>query len=224
MKLVALEGGRLLDLVAIEEFRPAAGLYWPDLIQAMIDRYKFGIGPKELTEAIKSGVKFEHGKLVSDDDTKLIKEFSIYTDGLIVETSDTDTADLVLDDFFAWATNTFKLRERQNQVQRTYTSAVIIEFAKEIEPALGKLEKVVGMLSAALKDSYGWDYKYNVSRLAYSVDPEEIPHLRNTQFVLERRINVNYSENRYYSIAPIRTRDHLKLLTAIETELLSNPS
>jgi hypothetical protein len=221
MKFVASDAGRILDRVAIEEIRPPGGVFVPDFIRALVERYQFAVLPANMADAIRDGTKFEHGKLPHEGQSVVVKELAIYADGVISEAFDTDLADLILDDFFAWATETFKLRERQQPALRTYTSAVVIEFEKEIEPALGKMAEVCGLLSDALKSSYGWEYTYNASRLTFSVDPLAIPPYRGTTFMLERRVQTPYSENRFYSAASLRTQDHLKLLQAIETNFLS---
>jgi hypothetical protein len=98
---------------------------------------------------------------------------------------------------------------------------VIVEFEKEVEPALGKLARLTTVLSNSLKSAYGWNYQYNLQRLTFAVDPAAIPHLRSTQFFIERRMGTPYAANRYYSVAPFHTEEHLRLLTAIESELLA---
>jgi hypothetical protein len=216
MKLVALEGARILDLVPVEELRPTGGIYLPDFISAISQRYQFTSGPTNLGEALKQGAKFEHGKFVISDGPVVVKELAIYTDGIICDAFDTRTADLILDDFLAWATETFKLRERISPPHRTYTSAVVVAFETAVEPALGKLAQVCELLSRSLKAAYGWDYHYNLLRFGFSVDPRTIPHLRNTAFTIERRVNAPYEENRYYSFAPLQTEEHLRVLEQIE--------
>ena len=220
MKVVTTEGGRILDLVPLEEFRPPQGVYLPDFVSAIAARYSFASVPSNLTEAAKSGAKFETGKFMLDGSPVAIKELAVYSDGLICEAHDTRFADLVLDDFLKWATDTFKLQERLSPVRRTYTSALVCIFEKSVEFGLGKLSTVCDLLSKALSDAYGWKYQYNLNRLAFTVDPMAIPHLRSTNFIIERRLQVPYSENRYFSIAPLKTEEHVKLLETIERELL----
>jgi hypothetical protein len=123
--------------------------------------------------------------------------------------------------FFAWATATFKLQERRGPIHRTYTSALVCEFDKEVESGLGKLSEVKRLLSVALAEAYGWKYESSLFRLAFNVDPTAIPHLRNTTFILERRVQYQYSENRYFSAAPLKTAQHISLLETIERELLA---
>jgi hypothetical protein len=112
------------------------------------------------------------------------------------------------------------LRERVTPVRRTYTNVAIVEFERNVEYGLGKLAAIGNLLAESLHSAYGWDYEYNVHRIAFSVDPLGIPQFRNTQFFIERRLKSPYSENRYYSGAPMQTEEHLRLLETIERELL----
>lgn len=223
MKIITYEGGRILDLVPLEEFRPEKGIYTPDFLGTIAGRYQFVSVPKDLSVAATSGAKFELGKLDIGGTTIAIKELAIYSDGIICDTSTTDLSDLVLDEFIGWATATFDLRPRTSPVRRTYTSALVCSFGKAVEFGLGQLAHACSLFSAALKESYGWDYSVKLNRLAFNVDPKETPHLRNTNFLLERRAqNPNdYSENRYYAAAPIKTEAHVRLLETIERDLLT---
>jgi len=220
MKVVTTEGGRILELVPLEELRPPGGLYLPDLIGAIVQRYAFTAAP-DLAEATKTGVKFEGGKFIHNGETVAIKELAVYSDGIICDAPNTDLAEVVLEDFRKWATAVFKLQEPISLVRRTYTSALVCDFDKLVESGLGKLSRTTELLFRALNDAYGWDYKFNLNRLAFNVDPKDIPHLRSTNFILERRVQVSYEQNRYFSIAPLTTEAHIKLLETIEQELLA---
>jgi hypothetical protein len=151
----------------------------------------------------------------------VIKEMGIFADGLIVDTFNTDVSELVLDDLFTWARETFGIRERQSPMRRTFTSAIVVEFAESIENAFGKLSKVSQLMTSALEAAYGWKYKYDLQRVSITVDPSQIPHLRATQFFIERRLQAPYSANRYWSGAPLKTGQHTKMLEVIEAELLA---
>lgn len=219
MKVVVHEGGRILDLMPIEELRPDGGIVISDLIAAIAERYKFAVVPT-ITEALKSGMKFEQGAFESPKGTAVAKELSLYNDGLITDSYDTVLAEALLEDFFAWATDKFKLRPRISPLQRSYTSAIVVEFERDMESALGALNKLCERMSQALKESYGWDYKYNLSRLSVSVDPLAIPQFRSTMFAIERRSLplIPYSRNRYYCVAPLRTADHVRILEGLEAD------
>jgi hypothetical protein len=223
MKVVNTEGGRILELVALEELRPVGGVYVPDFLRAITARYSFVQPPTNFEEMLKSGMKFEGGKFTLADNTVVsIKELSLHNDGIICEAFNTQIADLVLDDFVAWAIAEFKLHQPLSAPRRTYTSSIICDFEKDVEPGLGKIARLSSLLSKALGDAYGWKYKYELFRLGLNVDPRTIPQYRLTNFIFERRTGIEYSKNRFFSIAPLTTEAHIHLLEVFEAELSAN--
>jgi hypothetical protein len=220
MNVISIEQGRVLDLVPLEEIRPNFGIYLPEFVTSITERYGFVSGPKDLSEAVTAGAKFQHGHFIIDGTQVVIKELGIYSDGIIVDTFSTHISDLVLDDLLIWAKDKFGLRERATPARRTYTNVAVVEFERNVEGGLGKLAAIGNLLAEYLRSAYGWDYEYNVHRIAFSVDPLGIPQFRNTQFFIERRLQDPYSGNRYFSGAPMQTEEHLRLLETIERELL----
>lgn len=221
MKVIAVEQAKVLDLVPIEEFRPVAGVYLPDFISAIGERYRFISGPKDLLEAMSTGAKFQQGVFRLKDEDIVIQELGLYADGIIFNTFHTNFSDIILEDFFEWAKAKFKLKERTSPIRRTYASVLVLEYEHEIETGLGKLSKIGKLLSDSLESNYGWKHQYSLQRLAFAVDPIGIQHLRTTQFFIERRVQYPYKDNRFYSGAPLPTDQHRNLLEAIERELLS---
>jgi hypothetical protein len=54
----------------------------PDLMRAMVERYQFNVLPQNLGEAIRQGVKFEHGKWTHEGQPFVVKELAMYADGV----------------------------------------------------------------------------------------------------------------------------------------------
>jgi hypothetical protein len=219
MKIIATDTGRVVQLVVMEEIRPPSGIYMPALYQAVSDRYGFVARPQDLNAAITSGAKFNHGRLITPNKTIMISEIGIYNDGVIIDSLNTNDAEIILEDFISWTKNLLGLRDEITKIPRTYSSLVTVEFDRPIETALRGTEILTGSLNTALKNAYGWDLETNILRFGINADPRSVPPLRNTHFFLERRIGRPYSENRYQSGAPLRTEEHLELLQTIETDL-----
>jgi hypothetical protein len=219
MKIIATETGRVVQLIIMEEIRPQSGIYMPALFQAVGDRYGFVARPQDLHAAITTGAKFNHGRLITPNKTMTISEIGIYNDGVIVDSLNTDDAEIILEDFILWTKNLLGLRDRITQIPRTYSSLVTVEFDKPVETALHGVEVFMRGLNVALKNAYGWNLEVSLLRLGVNADPQSVPPLRNTHFFIERRILRPYSENRYQSGAPLRTEEHLALLETIEAEL-----
>lgn len=216
MELIATDQGRVLQLFVMEEMRPPSGVYPPDLFHAIAERYGFIGQPTNLIEAATTGAKFQRGHFQIDAKDINIKELGIYNDGIIVDCFNTDDADAVLDELMVWIKLKFELREVITKKQRTYTSVVVIEFDEPIDFMLQGFTKIRDIYASALRDTYGWDLEVNLLRLGISADPSTVPPLTNTQFFVERRIGIPYSQNRYYSGAPFRTAEHLKFLKSFE--------
>jgi hypothetical protein len=222
MNLVSTETGRVLQLVVMEEIRPLSGLYMPTLYQELADRYAFAARPQNYAEAIANGAKFQHGLLITQDREIEIKEIGVYNDGLIVDARNTEDAEFILQDFAAWAVATFALRERKTIIPKIFTSSITVEFNGTLESALKGVETITKHVSNAFAQAYDWhDININLMRLAVNADPQTVPHLRNTQFLIERRLQRPYTENRYLCTAPLRTEDHIALLEKIERTIFS---
>jgi len=215
MKTIAIEQARVLNLIPIEEIRPLSGLYLPDFIRATAERYGFASIPKDVATALSDGMKFEHGRIGLIGDFVVVKQLAIYNDGIIVDTHNTELSDAVLDDFFKWAIGAFNVREPRSSAARTYASVIIYE----TEATFDIVPRIANLISRYLRSAYNWDYKCDLHRIDFQVDPTTIPHLRNTQFFIERRALTPFSKNRYYSGAPLKTKEHVSLLEAIESEL-----
>jgi len=222
MKIIATDTGRVVQLMVMEEVRPPSGVYMPALYQAIGDRYAFVARPQDHGTAITSGAKFSHGRLITPSKPYLISELGIYNDGIIVDAINTDDAEFILDDLILWTKNQFEVRDRLTEIPRTYSSLVTVEFDRAIEPTLRGVEAFVKNLELALKKAYGWNLETKILRLGINADPQSVPPLRNTQFFIERRIGRPYSENRYQSGAPLRTKEHVVLLQNIETQLFGS--
>jgi hypothetical protein len=216
MKLITVEQARLLDLYPLEELRPDYGIYLPEFVRAVSERYGFVAVPTDLKDAAENGAKFEHGHAMIDGQSVVIKNLGVYNDGIIVDTYHSKMSDAVLADLMQWATEKFSLHPKNSPDRRTYTSMVVVEFEGAVEPALGALGKIGDMMSDYLRTFYGWEHAYNLTRLGLAVDPKKIPHLRNTGFLLERRVGIEYATNRWACGAPLPTETHLELLGKIE--------
>lgn len=222
MKLIGTETGRILQLFRPEEIRPLAGAYLPAVLQAIKSRYEFATPlPDPSTINQPTGAKFSSGHFMASGVDIGIIELSVYNDGVIVTCSNTDLADVIADDMSNMMVSQFQFRPQSTERQRTYTSIVIAELELSHPNALGVLDAIADRASEALNEQYGWDHIVAHHRLEWRADPLRVPHLRNTQFAIERRGNAAYDEQRYWCTAPLPTAKHLVWLEWAEKALLS---
>jgi len=90
MKLISTEFGQSFLQYVIDELRPlTGGLYFPGLIGAVAERYKFANVPT-VGDALQQGAKFAEGCLLVGGEIIAIRQIGIYNDGIIVVAWNTD--------------------------------------------------------------------------------------------------------------------------------------
>lgn len=115
----------------------------------------------------------------------------------------------------------FRLREPLTKPPRRFTSSVVVELGAELDRAMAAFDELKEALSSAMEKNYGWGVDIETSRVALSADPSKLPPLNTFEFTIERRAGRPFSENRYFSVAPLPTTSHLSLLEAFERRLLA---
>lgn len=218
MKIISIEGGRAAQSFVPDEISPPAGLYLPELIRLVSDRYGFASQPS-VESATKQGAKFGQGRLIAGSKKINITELGIYNDAAHADTKNTTDSDFVLEDIINWARQTFTFREPLTVISRKYESAIVVEFEKKIGGALRAFENIGRSVAGALREAYGVNANIDIARIAFASDITPSYELHRSDFLLERRIGRPYSENRFYSVAPVRTEVHLNLLETFEREL-----
>jgi hypothetical protein len=216
LRLSVMFGGG--EHVVVEELRPAVGVFPPDFVAKIVNRYSFVKFPIDLFDALQNGYKFSMGK--NPQNGEPILQFDIYRDGLIAIARDTNTAYKVFDGLSEWAIEEFKFQGPVIEPIRTYSSNVIVEFERSPELLFGKFRKLASIISFAYRNEpKGYTGDLRLWRLALMADPGLQLPFPQTQFLLERRAMIPAERERYYSAAPLSTDKHLKVLEEIENML-----
>ena len=219
MNLISAEHGQSLQLFVAEEVRPPSGLYLPDLIRGISERYAFALWPTNYETIMKEGAKYKEGRFVTEGRTIAIKDLGFFVDGVLAVAWNTDDSDLILNDLIVWAAQNFGFREPRTKLPRRFVSSVIIEFDAELGKALRAFDELQEGFASAIKETYGMDPEINASRIVLSADPTKLP--TTFEFNIERRVGRPFSENRYFSSATLPTTSHLDLLRVFERRLLA---
>lgn len=216
-----------------EDVRPPHG-YPPQLIvKGIADRYRFANAPalqsqQLVTQIAPGGVLlpmapfvfqqgvFEHGGTTVQI-TQL--EISVSPSIIAVTTYSAETADAFLDDLILYLEEAFHYQNILEHSNRAYGSNVIIEFDESVEANISALSEIGKLLSKTFSERLGAKLQVELERMTFSPDPLNIPlglvpFFSN--FVIERRAQHPYAENRFFSSAPLRTDEHLAALEEIE--------
>ena len=195
--------------------RHAGQHYMPDMLNKIQQRYGFVESPKTLSDwNPQSGIKFKHGKF----EDIAIAEFSLYSDGVIANASaPVEVIERFVDDAINWTKQAWQAEEVSSLPSvKLFDSQVFVQCAIDFGSTLEKI-KVLGNNISSLLARYGTPTKpYTISGIQLHNDVPDAGMYQSPKFTFERRIQTPFSQNSYFSTAPLRSKDHLELLVLLE--------
>jgi hypothetical protein len=220
MKIISNELGKLTRIYVPDEVRPSGGLNSFELIKLVVDRYKFSVKP-DAADAQAKGAIFQSGSIDIGKRRVNIKTLGIYNDGISINTSDTESAEFALNNLEEWLQATFHFRDPITKPINKYENQIVVDFEKPPEKALKIFMEFKKLLERTLNSTYDRKIPMHFLRFGIGVDPSEQTMLafKGCDFGIERRLGRPYGENRFFSIAPLRTKEHVTLLKAFEEML-----
>jgi hypothetical protein len=217
MKFVSANFGQVLYQIQMDEVRPSSGHDYLMAAQAISQRYHFSEVPTDFKVVLEKGLVFSNGAIALNRHLPIqVTSLGIYNDGILINTMNTDDADLLLEDFIIWATQTFGLRQLISLPRKIYSSNVVVDFEHSIDPLIKGISEIMKLFNESLLKCSGHEFDLHVARLAIGADPYVIRFPAQGTFFIEPRGGLPVSEHRYFSGAPLTTSLHLKLLEQIE--------
>jgi hypothetical protein len=221
MELLNVVRAQSVWLFDANDLNPHGKNFFTDLIEWMKEHYQFQKSPSTPEDLDPSkGLAFKQGAFNMGGE-QLTVELTIYNDGLIANSySSTRATDRFLEDALSGAVREFDLQYSKTLVRsKTYLSEITVllkEPLSKINPKLAafadKISQVHGHKNASPFEVGGISFWSDVSMAALKFAP----------FSIERRLNAPFSENRFYSKAPIHTDEHLNLIADFEMLLASS--
>lgn len=227
MKIVSRITGRFLLFINADELIPAGDVHLPDAVPRTGLRYQFASLPNlnaPWKEILENGIKFEQGKFIPENDPEqpehLIQDLTIYQNGVVITAATTDIAELFVSDFFEWGSKSIRMNVPLHVFkQRAYLSELVVEFETPIDNGLQRYNTLMEAIGGALNKTYQFEFpRISVSGLTFAYDKAVAPYEFQSlaPFWIDRRANRRFSENVFYCGAPLRTDDHIRLLTQFE--------
>ncbi len=212
MNLLAIERSCVTSL--FDRTRPRGQLYLPHATSQISERYGFFGAPRKIEDFEARRLEFRHGIF----DGSAIEALDLYDDGIVVSSrSDTDLIEQFLDDFINWMEGHLNLSIiKTHTVERIFESILIVESDVDVFRPLEAYEGVARLIEKALQASSNLGVPYHKFSLALSADQTQNPALKPVPFRFERRLGVEFSRNQFYTAAPVRTKQHLEILEALE--------
>jgi hypothetical protein len=168
--------------------------------------------PESIT-ATPLKVVFESGAFTNPDGVPIAVNLTLHDDGLVAETrSSTDDADLFLEDLLSWTAEKYQLPEyTELGVKRIYSSEGFVKFQKPLDVFNEKFSAFADSIKLGLGPNQ--KEPMELAALIFGSDPTGN---RQSLLRIEREANTPFGENRYYSYAPLKTSEHLRLLELFE--------
>jgi len=191
-----------------------------DLIKGLKERYYFFQGPSRLEELeLSKGIVFVRGTF---NDKIKIERLLLFKSAILCESAiDLDDCDVFLDDVIEFSSQILGGKVEENrEFGRLYISQMEVEFSASIQKFSG-IFSGIGEEISELISKYGNSVEsYRPSALSLGGSTVSGTNIKVEPFKIEERIGFPRHENIYYSAAPLKTKDHQKILEKFERLLL----
>lgn len=215
MKLSAVILARVIAYIEAIDLNPRGTVFYPEFTQEFVKQYQFQKFPRTFEEFDESkGVEFHQGKCGN----KIIQKFVIWNTILVVESrSSTAEAREILEEMLLWANGKFGFAFKPGMIRRFgYVSDVTFYSDVPIlSAACQPLADLATKTGAALADIHKEPFEYYPANLAVGHDPLTRKN-GVAPFMITRRAESRYSDNKYFSEAPLPTDMHIKFLEEFE--------
>jgi hypothetical protein len=215
LRLSAVVLARALAYIELADLNPKGKVFLPDLIKEISSRYKFQTLPK-FEEREKEGLVFGEGKVGH----KAIKKLVLFDTLIVLETmSNTSDSKEIIEELLLWGAAKFELNYEPNSIRRFgYVSAVTFYSDAPILVPSPALERLAVATGQGVSDSWKEPIHYEGLNITIGHDPLLRKNLI-ASFILTRRAETKFSENKYYSEAPLPTDMHISLLEEYEAAI-----
>jgi hypothetical protein len=225
MKLIHVRQARSVWLFDLQDLNPKGKDVLEDLIDWIKDTYTFVVAPdleKALPPPTKDGIStlspsglvFQRGRYqVREDSFIEIVSLTLYNDGIVIDTtSSTQDADQFAVDLLSRASKEFMLAYEPDMIRRhMYLSSLIVRADVSLNAFNPNLAIFAEKISQALGSGGS---KFQFAALGFWSDPNDNGVHRTFSFMPQA--GKTFAEHRFYSEAPLRTEDHLRLLEELE--------
>jgi hypothetical protein len=217
MELTSILLARAMAWVEPADLNPKGAAFYPELTKALVARYNFQKFPQKLEDFDEAkGVTFGVGRL---GDT-VVEQLVIYTYGIVVDTRiSTQESKRLLEEAFQWGSTELGLVYTPGMVKRwQYASQVTFRTNVSMTNASPALRRLAEGVSQSVVETMGEHFEYDVPFIVVDYDQLKRKHPLG-RFSIQRRDNTPFSENKYFSDAPLPTDVHLRLLESFERDL-----
>jgi len=217
MDLSAILLARVFGFVDMNDLNPRGKIYLHEIVPTVVEEFQFQSYPQKREEFDENkGVVFLLGKWAGIN----IEKLTIYGNGLMIDTrSSTDDSSRLLEELLTWAAQQFGTEYKQGMIsKRRYLSQLTFYSNAPLLVPATAISRLSERVSQSVKSILGDSLPYLPNRLDLHFDHSE-ENRPIAPFTIQRRGQAAFSENKYFSEAPMPTNQHWELLQAYETDL-----
>jgi hypothetical protein len=219
MKLKSVMMARAIWLFDIQDLNPKGKSIFPEVFDWLKDQYHFAKFPKSIDERDQQGGwAFSEGDFQVKEEVFIGADLGIYNDGLVATTrSSTNDSEAFLANVLELICKDYSLTFDSQMIRRKmYLSEINVTAEGSlslINPALSEFARKISSV-LTLEGGLG----FQPTGIIFGSDQTITPISKQlfAGFYLERKVGAPFSENRYYSKAPLPTDQHLGLLEEFE--------
>jgi hypothetical protein len=203
--------------VESNDLNPNGKVFYPDLVRALVARYNFRKYPEKVEDFDETkGVTFAGGKFGD----KVIEQVVVYAYGIVLDTRlSTVESKTLLEDALEWACKEIGLIYTPSMIRKwQYSSQITFRSKASLMGSNVAYRNLADGISKAVAGTVGESLRYEVTNFNLDYDQLTRKHPLGN-FSIQRRNNTPFSENKYYSDAPLPTETHIKLLEQFELDL-----
>lgn len=224
MKLIGTLQGICFLKFSPEEIAPRGGILAPAITNLMRTAYQarpavvMRVGQPINTNQIIPALAFANGQFSLNDETVSIVQIAFADQGLTVASKTTDDAGKIMDHLVNTLDENLGFKIAQAETRRQYVSVAVVQFERSLLETIEPMNKIKKIIAEAIKKPV------DLKRLAIGPKGNSGPFITietvdEADFVLEARVGHEFSENRYFSTAPMTTDAHVAILTQIEAAI-----
>jgi hypothetical protein len=216
VQLSAILLARALAFFEVVDINPPGGLFFPDLTRELLQRFNFQKYPRNFDEwKDDKGAIFASGKLGK----VTVDNLTLFNNGIQVDThSGTDESKRILEETLQWAREKLGFSYRTDlKIRWAYVSN--LTFVTDV-PILSNppLDNLAERTSRAMAEVVGNPIVYMPTAQSIGHDPLTVKWGR-APLSIQRRLEVPFSDNKYFSESPLPTDVHINLLKQFEADV-----
>jgi hypothetical protein len=217
MQVSAILLARAVALIDTFDLNPRGRVPVSAIAEALVRRFEFATFPKSAAEFDESkGVKFASGFV----DGTVIDELTVWNNGLVLDTrASTATTKHILESSLFSLSQELGLAYEPRMIKGWgYLSRLTFYSNANFDLIHPAVKKLCDRLTTSVSQIHGREFKFAFGAMSLNWDNSKVTSPV-ANFMIQRRVNEPFSENKFFCEAPVPTELLEPLLIELEADL-----